>query len=238
MNSPSKVWQNGLMVDWADANVHVMAHGLHYGSTIFEGIRAYHTSQGPAVFRLLEHIQRLFDSCKMYRITVPYSQEEIIAACCQVVAANQFSDAYIRPLVYRDLGGMGLVPSDSDPVSVAVGAFEWGPMLGKEALENGADICVSSWTRLQSSTNPVMAKAGGHYLTSQLISMEARINGYTEGIAVNHDGVVTEGAGSNLFLVKGGKIFTPPLGLSILHGLTRRYHHAVGSSRRDGSRGN
>ena len=221
MNLPSKIWQNGNLIEWTEAKVHVMAHGLHYGSTVFEGIRAYGTDRGSAIFRLDEHLQRLFDSCKMYRIPVPYSQAEIKTACCQVVLENQFSDAYVRPIVYRDLGGMGLATDDDHPVGVAVGAFEWGPLLGKEALEKGTDICVSSWTRLQSSTNPVMAKAGGHYLTSQLISTEAKLNGYAEGIAVNQHGVVTEGAGSNLFLVKQGKIYTPPLGVSILEGITR-----------------
>ena len=214
------IWQNGELKNWEDATVHVMAHGLHYGSTVFEGIRSYQTKNGPAIFRLREHIQRLFDSCKVYHMPIPYKLETIEAACCDVVRSNELGNSYVRPIVYCDVDGLGLVPSES-AIGVAIGAIEWGPLLGKEALEKGTHICVSSWSRPQSNSNPMMSKAGGHYLTSQLISREARLNGYNEGIAVNQNGIITEGAGSNLFMVKQGKIYTPPLGCSILAGITR-----------------
>lgn len=215
------IWQNGRMIPWQDATVHALAHGLHYGSTVFEGMRAYETDQGVAVFRLREHLKRMFDSCKMYRMQIPFSQDELECACCEVVRQNELTNCYIRPLVYRDAGGLGLVPSDHDPVGVMIAAIEWGPLLGADAQQCGADICVSSWRRLQSASNPVSAKAGGHYLTSQLISMEAKRNGYADGIAVNENGMVTEAAGANVFMVKRGKLLTPPLSCSILDGITR-----------------
>lgn len=221
MNPTDWIWQNGELKKWPDATVHCMAHGLHYGSTVFEGLRSYSTDLGPAIFRLREHIDRLYSSCKIYRIEIPYSRQQIEDACQQVVEENGLTDAYIRPLVYRDFGSMGLVPNAEDPIGVVIGAIEWGPLLGKESLEKGTDICVSSWHRLQSSSTPVMSKAGGHYLTSQLISTEAVRNGYAEGIAVNQSGIVTEGAGANLFIVRNGKIYTPSLGCSILEGITR-----------------
>ena len=220
-NNPDTIWQNGNLVAWSDATLHVMAHGLHYGSTVFEGIRCYTTDKGPAVFRLNEHIDRLVNSCKMYRIGLPFSHEDLIDACCEVVKANGLTDSYIRPIVYRDAAGLGLSPSVDDPVGVAVIAMEWGPLLGQDAQKYGCDVCVSSWKRISSSTNPVMAKAGGHYLTSQLISMEAKQNGYDEGLAVDDSGNLTEGAGANVFLLRKGKILTPDLGSSILEGITR-----------------
>lgn len=221
MRKTEFVWQNGILKKWDQATVHVLAHGLHYGSTVFEGIRCYETPDGPAIFRLKEHITRLVDSCRMYRVKLPCSSEDISAACLEVIRRNDLTNAYIRPIVYCDVSTLGLAPPEDGPVGVAVCAFEWEPLFGKEANEKGSHICVSSWTRLQSSTNPVMAKAGGHYLTSQLIAQEAKLNGYDEGIAVNPAGLITEGAGSNLFLIKDGTLLTPPLGASILAGVTR-----------------
>ncbi len=221
MKTVDWVWQNGELKPWSQATVHAMAHGLHYGSTVFEGIRAYKTDRGPAIFRLQEHIDRLFDSCQMYYMPVPFSKETVREACIDVILQNDLDSAYIRPLVYRDVCHLGLTPHDSDAVGVFIGAFEWGPLLGKDSAENGVDVCISSWQRIQSSTNPVMAKAGGHYLTSQLISMEAKRHGYAEGIAVNQNGLVTEGAGCNLFMIKQGNLITPSLGCSILEGITR-----------------
>lgn len=215
------IWQNGELKPWSEVTVHAMAHGLHYGSSVFEGLRSYETDRGTAIFRLPEHIDRLFDSCHVYYISIPFSKQELMDACVQVVTENGLTSSYIRPLVYRDVGGLGLVPSADDPIGVMIAAFDWGPLLGEESNRNGIDVCVSSWTRLQSSSNPVKAKAGGHYLTSQLISMEARRNGFADGIAVNSNGTVTEGAGSNLFIVKRGKVFTPSIGCSILDGITR-----------------
>ena len=220
-NQPKWIWHNGQLVQWQDATVHVMAHGLHYGSSVFEGIRSYDTDAGPAIFRLDEHLQRLFDSCKMYRIIVPFSYEQVKQACCDVVSKNALTGAYIRPIVFRDAESLGLCPGDDHPVSCSVMAFEWGPLHGAEVLENGCDVCISSWKRLRSSSNPVLSKAGGHYLTSQLISLEAKNNGYDEGIAVNEAGNLTEGAGANVFVVRKGKLLTPGLGQAILEGITR-----------------
>lgn len=218
---PDWIWQNGEFIPWHEATVHVMCHGLHYGSSVFEGIRAYSTEKGPAIFRLEEHLKRLFDSCKMYRIACPFSYEEIKAACCDAISKNELQSAYIRPIVYRDAAGLGLAPNAEHPVGAAVMAFEWAPLLGVEAIENGSDVCVSSWTRLNSATNPVLSKAGGHYLSSQLIALEAKANGFDEGIAVNETGNLTEGAGSNVFVLHKGRLLTPGLGTSILEGITR-----------------
>ena len=220
-NQSEWIWQNGEIKPWDAAVVHGMAHGLHYGSTVFEGMRSYQTSKGAAIFRLHEHVERLFDSCRLYYTDVPYTQAEIRSACCEIVRRNELSNCYIRPLVYRDVSSLGLAPAPTDPVGVLIGAFEWAPLLGEESATVGASVCVSSWTRICSATNPVMAKAGGHYLSSQLIAMEAKRNGYDEGIAVSERGIVTEGAGSNLFMIYNGKIHTPSLGLSILEGITR-----------------
>ena len=219
--TPKWIWQNGKQVAWAQATTHVMAHALHYGSSVFEGIRAYDTARGPAIFRLREHLERLFDSCKMYRMPLPFSFEEIEEACCAVIRDNELAGAYLRPLVYRDAATLGLSPSPTDPVSVAIMAFEWGPLLGSEALQNGTDVGISSWKRIKSDSNPVFSKAGGHYLTSQLISMEAKSNGFDEGLAVNDSGNLTEAAGANVFVVRKGHLLTPGLGCSILEGITR-----------------
>jgi branched-chain amino acid aminotransferase len=215
------IWHNGRLVRWSDATVHVLAHGLHYGSAIFEGLRTYVTPRGPAIFRLADHMRRLFDSAKIYAIPMPYSIEQITAACREVIRANRLNGAYIRPIVYRGFGSFSLSPGTDVPVEAAVAAIEWGPYLGTKALEEGVDVCVSSWTRLAPNTVPIMAKAAGHYLSSQLIATEAARNGYAEGIALDASGTVSEGSGENVFVVKDGVILTPPLTASILPGITR-----------------
>lgn len=216
------IWHNGQLVDWRDATVHVTAHALHYGSSVFEGVRAYATPEGPQFFRLGCHTKRLYTSAKLYRIDVPYSESELNAACHEVVARNGLtSGAYIRPIVLRGCGGLGVGPGANFPIEVSVIAFEWGAYLGEGSLERGVDVCVSSWNRVAPNTVPATAKAGGNYLSSQLISMEAHRLGFDEGIALSVDGRVSEGAGENLFLVKDGKLFTPPTTASILAGITR-----------------
>jgi branched-chain amino acid aminotransferase len=215
------IWFNGQLMPWQNATVHVMSHALHYGSSVFEGIRAYKTHQGTCIFRLTEHIDRLFDSAKIYRMNIPYSREEIIQACKDSVTANKLSDAYLRPLAFLGDVGMGLRPPADATTEVMIAAFEWGAYLGADALEQGVDVGVSSWNRLAPNTMPTAAKAGGNYLSSQLISMEAGRHGYTEGIALDVNNYVSEGAGQNLFLVRKGVIYTPPGSGSILQGLTR-----------------
>ena len=220
---PTKyVWHNGKIVNWQDATVHVTAHALHYGSSVFEGIRAYATPDGPQFFRLGCHTERLFISARLYRITIPYSADELNAACHAVVSGNGLTrGAYVRPIVFRGCGGLGVGPGDDYPIEAAIVAFEWGAYLGEEGLEQGVDVCVSSWNRVAPNTIPATSKAGGNYLSSQLIAMEANRLGFHEGIALSVDGRVSEGAGENLFLVKDGKLYTPPTTASILAGITR-----------------
>ena len=215
-----KVWMNGRMVDFADAKIHVFTHALHYGSGLFEGARCYDTLNGPAVFRLDEHLRRLFDSAKIYRMEIPFSIEEFKQACLEVVVANEFEDCYLRPLVYRGFHSLGVFPG-SCPVDVCIGAWKWGKYLGAEALEQGVDVRVSSWNRMAPNTFPALAKATANYMNSILIRSEAAIDGYTEGIALDVQGYVCEGSGENIFLVRDGKITTPPLGASVLAGITR-----------------
>ncbi|ABU57643.1 branched-chain amino acid transaminase [Roseiflexus castenholzii] len=214
------IWFNGEMVAWEKATVHVMTHALHYGSSVFEGIRAYETPQGAAIFRLREHLRRLFDSCRIYRMELPFTPEQLFEACRAVVRDNGLTNAYIRPLVWRGYGEMGLNPLRS-PVEVMVAAMEWGAYLGAEGLENGVDVHVSSWQRVAPNTLPAMAKAGGNYLSSQLIVMEAARNGYAEGIALDVHGWLSEGSGENLFLIRDGVIYTPPVTAALLPGITR-----------------
>ncbi|PMP86051.1 MAG: branched chain amino acid aminotransferase [Roseiflexus castenholzii] len=213
------IWFNGEMVAWEKATVHVMTHALHYGSSVFEGIRAYETPQGAAIFRLREHLRRLFDSCRIYRMELLFTPEQLFEACRAVVRDNGLTNAYIRPLVWRGYGEMGLNPLRS-PVEVMVAAMEWGAYLGAEGLENGVDVHVSSWQRVAPNTLPAMAKAGGNYLSSQLIVMEAARNGYAEGIALDVHGWLSEGSGENLFLIRDGVIYTPPVA-ALLPGITR-----------------
>ncbi len=214
------IWMNGEMVRWEDATVHVMAHALHYGSSVFEGVRAYATNEGPTFFRLDAHMERLFDSAAIYRMPIPFDRVQVTNACHEVVAANGLDAAYVRPLAFMGYGSIALNPGD-DPAQVIVAATPWGSLHGSQAIRNGIDACVSSWQRITPNTIPVMAKAGGNYLSGQLIHMEAKRNGYHEGIALGPDGTASEGAGENLFVVKKGVIKTPLVGGSLLAGITR-----------------
>ena len=221
-NKSDWIWQNGNMVAWDDAQVHVLTHALHYGSSVFEGIRVYPTPDGLRVFRLAAHTQRMLESAKIHRIKIPYSTEEINSACREVVLRNQLNNgAYIRPIAFRGYGDIGLAPAADHPVDTVVAAWEWGTYLGQDALENGVDAGISSWQRAAPNTIPALAKAGGNYLSSTLISLEAKANGFAEGIALSTDGMVSEGAGENLFIVKNGKVYTPSSAASILTGITR-----------------
>jgi branched-chain amino acid aminotransferase len=216
------IWHNGRMIPWEQATVHVMVHALHYGSSVFEGIRVYKTPDGPKVFRLTDHMQRLFDSASIHRILIPFDLPTLIGACKEVVQANELMNgAYIRPIAFRGLGDVGLCPKPDHPVDVSIGAWEWGAYLGADGLERGVDVCVSSWQRVAPNTIPALAKAGGNYLSSSLISGEAKRLGFAEGIALSPDGLVSEGAGENLFVIRDGKIYTPTSASSILTGITR-----------------
>ena len=216
------IWFNGKLVPWEKATVHVLSHALHYGSSVFEGERAYETPRGVAIFRLRDHTRRLFDSAKIYRIALPYSPEQINGACREVIAANDLKrGAYIRPIVFRGYGEIGVTPKNDPPTDVAIAAWEWGKYLGSDAEDAGVDACVSSWNRVAPNTLPALAKAGGNYLSSQLIGAEARRLGFAEGIGLSPDGTLSEGSGENLFLVKDGVLLTPALAHSVLGGLTR-----------------
>ncbi len=224
------LWHRGALVPWADAQVHVLTHALHYGSSVFEGIRVYDTKhRGPCFFRLNDHVDRLFASARIYAMKMAYTREQIRAACHEVVARNGLRTAYVRPLVYHGYGTIGVHPGP-DPVDVSIAAIQWGRYLGEEGIEKGVDVCVSSWRRMMPGTVPALAKAGGNYLSSQLVVTEARRNGYHEGIALGADGAVSEGSGENVFVVRKGVIRTPGLGSSILEGITR---HTVLTIARD-----
>ncbi len=219
--TPTKyIWFNGELVPWEKATVHVMTHALHYGSSVFEGIRCYDTPRGPAIFRLSPHTRRLIDSAKIYRMELPYTPDQLNDACKAVVRENGLTSAYLRPLAWRGYGEIGVYPL-KNPVEVMVAAIEWGAYLGAEALELGVDVGVSSWTRVAPNTLPAMSKAGGNYLSSQLIVMEARQHGYVEGLALDINGNLSEGSGENLFLIRDGVIFTPPITAALLPGITR-----------------
>src|SRR5690348_16352657 len=216
---PEWIWQNGHIKPWAEATTHVMSHALHYGSSVFEGIRSYATPDGAAIFRLTDHLNRLFLSAKIYDMQLPHSQDELAAACREVIRKNGLGASYLRPVAYRGLGGFGL--SAETPIDMAVAAWPMGPYLGPEALQNGIDACVSSWQRFAPNTIPAGAKAGGNYLSGQLIAREARRLGYGEGIALASTGLLSEGAGENLFLAFEGAWHTTPASSAILHGITR-----------------
>ncbi|MBA3352321.1 MAG: branched-chain amino acid transaminase [Blastocatellia bacterium] len=224
MKVSQKVWRNGEMIDWDDARIHVMSHVVHYGSSVFEGIRCYNTAKGSAVFRLPEHIQRLMNSAKIYRMDSKFSREQIIEATVELVRESGLDECYIRPVIIRGLDeskpSFGVNPFGS-PIDTYIATWQWGKYLGEEALESGIDVCVSSWTRITSNSMPSMAKAGANYMNSQLIKMEAILGGFSEGIALDDRGYVSEGSGENIFLVNNGKLITPPLGASILPGITR-----------------
>ena len=219
MEYPSHIWHNGAIKPWADATVHVMAHGLHYGSSVFEGIRSYRTSGGQAIFRLGDHLRRLYASAKIYDMPVPYDLDTLTQGCLDVVRTNALEKAYLRPIAYRGLGGFGL--SADTPVDVAIAAWAMGPYLGAGVLEAGIDACVSSWQRFAPNTLPAGAKAGGNYLSGQLVAREARRLGFGEGIALASTGLLSEGAGENLFLVFDGALHTTPVSAALLNGITR-----------------
>jgi len=219
MQYPQWIWQNGAIKPWAEATAHVMSHALHYGSSVFEGIRAYDTPNGPAIFRLTDHNRRLYTSARIYEMDIPYTLEQVNAACREVLVRNGLKSGYLRPLAYRGLGGFGL--SAQTPVDVAVAAWGMGPYLGADALEQGIDACVSSWQRFAPNTIPAGAKAGGNYLSGQLIAREARRLGFGEGIALASTGLLSEGAGENLFLVFDGALHTTPVSAALLNGITR-----------------
>jgi branched-chain amino acid aminotransferase len=215
-----KIWHNGRMIDWDDAKIHIMSHVVHYGSSLFEGIRCYSTAQGPAVFRLREHIQRLHDSCKIYRTDLEYSVDKLVEACLEVVRVNGFKECYLRPVVFRGYGPFGVYPLNN-PVEVYIASFVWGKYLGQDSIDQGVDVCVSSWARMHNNTIPPTAKSAANYMNSQLIKMEAVANGFVEGIALDTDGNVSEGSGENLFLIRQGVVYTPPLSSAVLPGITR-----------------
>jgi branched-chain amino acid aminotransferase len=218
------VWHNGEFIKWSDARVHVMSHVLHYGSSIFEGIRCYATTQGPAVFRLREHMQRFLNSAKIYRMDHPWTLDQLCDAATELVRRSDMNQCYIRPILFRSLDeehpAFGVNPFPN-PLACYIGAWDWGKYLGDEAIERGVDVCVSTWNRLTPNSMPAMAKSGANYMNSQLIKMEALLNGFAEGIALDDRGYVSEGSGENIFLVTGDVVLTPPLSSSILPGITR-----------------
>jgi branched-chain amino acid aminotransferase len=219
MQYPDHIWHNGVIKPWAEATVHVMAHGLHYGSSVFEGIRSYATPKGQAIFRLTDHLKRLYASAKIYDMPMPYDVPTLAQGCRDVIAANKLEKAYLRPIAYRGLGGFGL--SADTPTDLAIAAWHMGPYLGPDVLEAGIDACVSSWQRFAPNTIPAGAKAGGNYLSGQLVAREARRLGFGEGIALASTGLLSEGAGENLFLVMDGALHTTPVSAALLNGITR-----------------
>jgi branched-chain amino acid aminotransferase len=218
------IWHNGEFMKWDDARVHVMSHVLHYGSSVFEGIRCYKTKRGPAIFRLAEHMQRLLNSAKIYRMDMDLTRDQLCDASVELVARSGLDQCYIRPIIFRSLDesrpAFGVNPFPN-PLSCYIGAWDWGKYLGDEAIEQGVDVQVSSWNRLTPNSMPAMAKSGANYMNSQLIKMEALLNGYAEGIALDDRGFVSEGSGENIFMVHDGRVITPPLSSSILPGITR-----------------
>jgi branched-chain amino acid aminotransferase len=224
MKISPKVWKNGKFIDWNDARIHVMSHVVNYGSSVFEGIRCYETSRGSAVFRLSEHMQRLVNSAKIYRMDSKFTRDEFCDATVELIKQSGLDSCYIRPVIFRGLDeekpAFGVNPFPN-PIDSYIATWQWGKYLGEEALETGIDVCVSSWTRITSNAMPTMAKAGANYMNSQLIKMEALLGGFSEGIALDDRGYVSEGSGENIFLVNNGKLITPPLGASILPGITR-----------------
>jgi branched-chain amino acid aminotransferase len=215
-----KIWMNGKLVNWADAKIHVLSHVIHYGSSWFEGIRCYDTKKGQAIFRLDKHLDRLYDSCKMYYSEIPYTMQQLEKAVVDTIKANGMKACYIRPIVYRGYGDVGVNPL-TNPIDVAIAVWEWGAYLGGEALTNGIDVCVSSWNRPAPNTLPTLAKTGANYANAQLIKVEALKMGFSEGIALDVRGNVSEGSGENLFAVKDGIVYTPTFTSSILCGVTR-----------------
>jgi branched-chain amino acid aminotransferase len=219
-NDNALVWMNGRLVPWKNANIHIASHVIHYGSSLFEGFRAYATPKGTAIFRLDAHTRRLFNSCKIYRMDVPYTIDEFNRAVVETVRANAMPACYIRPIIYRGFNTLGVDPFPN-PVDCAILVWDWGKYLGDDAQEHGVDVCISSWWRMSPNTFPALAKAGANYMNSQLIKMEAILDGYAEGIALNSGGLISEGSGENIFVVRDGAVTTPPLSSSVLPGITR-----------------
>jgi branched-chain amino acid aminotransferase len=211
---------NGKLVNFEDAKIHVLSHVIHYGSANFEGDRCYNTPNGPMVFRLMDHVERLFNSCKIYRMEIPYTKQQIFDACLETIRANNLKDCYLRPIAYRGFAQLGVDPTGC-PIDVTIAVWDWGKYLGPEALEKGVDVRVSSWNRMAPNTFPYLAKSAANYMNSQLIKLEAKMDGYVEGIALDTFGMVSEGSGENIFVVHKGKIITPPLCVSVLPGITR-----------------
>ncbi len=221
LKATGKIWRNGEFIAWDDAKIHVLSHVVSYGSSVFEGIRCYETANGPAIFRLQEHVRRLVDSAKIYRMdTFSFTRPQLEEAMLELVRVNALKSCYIRPIALRGYGEIGVLGT-KNPVDIYLACWEWGKYLGEEALAQGVDVCIASWTRMAPNTLPALAKAGANYMNSQLIKMEAVANGYSEGIALDSSGQVSEGSGENLFVVRDGKIVTPPLGASVLPGITR-----------------
>lgn len=220
IQSTEKIWHNGTLIPWNDAQIHIMSHVVNYGSSVFEGIRCYARPDGPAIFRLREHMQRLLDSAKIYRIDVDYSLDQLCESACELVAANHTWPCYLRPIVMRGYGEAGVNPFNS-PTEIYMVNYPWGKYLGSGDVTEGVDACVSSWARIAPNTMPAMSKAGANYMNSQLIKMESILNGYAEGIALDVNGYVSEASGANIFIVRHGKLLTPPLGNSVLPGITR-----------------
>ena len=215
-----KVWHNGEFIPWDSATIHVASHVVSYASCLFEGIRCYETLHGPAIFRLKEHTERLINSCKIYRMELDYAHAQLAQAMVELVRVNDIKHCYIRPVIFRGYGETGVNPLNN-PIEIYLLAWDWGKYLGKEALTQGVDVCVSSWHRMAPDTLPAMAKSAANYMNSQLIKMEAITNGYVEGIALDAAGQISEGSGENIFLVRDGRLYTPTLGSSILPGITR-----------------
>jgi len=215
-----KIWFNGEFVNWKDAQVHALSHVVHYGSSVFEGIRCYKTMQGPAVFRLQEHVTRLYNSAKIYRMEIPYTQEDFCKAIIDTIKINKLDACYIRPAIFRGYAELGVYPLNC-PVECLIAVWAWGKYLVEEALEHGVDVGVSTWRRMAPNTMPNMAKAGSNYMNSQLAKMEAVSNNYDEAIMLDYHGMVSEGSGENIFLVKDGILYTPPRSSSLLDGITR-----------------
>ena len=221
LKATEKIWHNGRFIPWDDAKIHVLAHVVNYGTAVFEGIRCYETPSGPAIFRLREHVRRMVESAKIYRmLDLGFTAGQLAEAMIELVRVNQMKACYLRPIVMRGYGEIG-VYGGKNPIDVYVACWEWGQYLGEEAVSSGVDVCVSSWTRIAPNTLPALAKAGANYMNSQLIKMEAVTNGYSEGIALDANGYVSEGSGENIFIVRDGRILTPPLGASVLPGITR-----------------
>ncbi|HXE14885.1 MAG TPA: branched-chain amino acid transaminase [Bryobacteraceae bacterium] len=220
LKATEKIWHNGQLIRWDEAKIHVLSHVVSYGSSVFEGLRCYETANGPAIFRAPEHARRLLDSGRIYRMDIPYSIQQLTQAMVETIRANQLRSCYVRPIAIRGYGDVGVLPF-SNPIETYIAVWEWGKYLGEEAVAQGVDVCISSWTRIAPNTLPALAKAGANYMNSQLIRMEAAKNGYAEGIALDNNGFVSEGSGENIFVIRDGKVHTPPVGASVLPGITR-----------------